>query len=71
LLWEGGVIERKERRHYTREFKLETVRLAPAVVGYPHSGSAHGEPPDIWGAAGSTPNLAHEALPAAATRWPS
>jgi len=52
LLWEGGVIERKERRHYTREFKLETVRLAAAVVGYPHSGSAHGEPPDIWGAAG-------------------
>jgi hypothetical protein len=27
-LWEGGVMERKERRHHTREFKVEAVRLA-------------------------------------------
>jgi transposase len=27
-LWEGCVMERRERRHHTREFKLEAVRLA-------------------------------------------
>jgi len=27
LLWKGYVMERKERRHHTREFKLEAVRL--------------------------------------------
>ena len=28
MLWKGYVMERKERRHHTREFKLEAVRLA-------------------------------------------
>jgi len=27
-LWEGCAMERRERRHHTREFKLEAVRLA-------------------------------------------